>query len=134
MIDASADAARRTAIRRIVYNEDTDELKTHFAIYNSLCATVLEPIFAEIEFETDMEARTARIRVAGLIESDAAPIVNPVTGAAHRAQIVLPGGFEFAVCEVGSGTTVTELPIPMRIVEGHAQFNVLHINQDGVIR
>ncbi|MDH3690021.1 MAG: hypothetical protein OEU36_11150 [Gammaproteobacteria bacterium] len=33
----------------------------------------------------------------------AEPIRNPVTGAEHHAQIVLPKGFEFRVAEMSSG-------------------------------
>ncbi len=76
-----------------MYNEDTDQCRTSFSIFNAMCSTVLDPIFAPIEFAVDMEARTARGRVPGLIVTDAGPIRNPVTGAEHRAQIVLPNGF-----------------------------------------
>jgi hypothetical protein len=134
VIEDAADDAQREGIRRIVYNEDTDEMNTHFAVYSGLSTKVFDPIFAPIELEADIEARTAKARVPGLIESSAEPIKNPVTGAEHRAQIVLPEGFEFTVAEMGSGTSTTRDPIPLHFADSYAQFNELHINQDGVIR
>ena len=82
---------RRSAkpIRRIAYNEDTDELKTHWAVYNAMSSTVLDPIIAPIELQADIGARSANASVKGLVESRAEPIKNPVTGVPHQAQIVL---------------------------------------------
>ena len=57
-----------------------------------------------------------------------------MTGGKYRAQIVLPNGLEFTVAEVGSGTSTTEQPIPLSFTDSYAQFNELHINQDGVTR
>jgi hypothetical protein len=38
------------------------------------------------------------------MEMSLEPIRNPVTGKVHRAQIVLPAGFEFRNAEMASGT------------------------------
>ena len=134
IVDESASEEQREAIRRIAYNEDTDELNTHFAVYNAMCTTVLDPAVAPIEFEADIEARTARGRVPGLITSDAEPIRNPITGAEHRAQIVLPNGFEYTVAEMGSGTSKIEGEIPLQFDTTYAQFNELHLTEGGVVR
>lgn len=87
IIDERADDKQREAIRRIAYNEDTDELRTHYAIYNAMSSTVLDPVIAPIELEIDMESRTACGRVSGLVVSDAEPIRNPVKGKStgHRS-------------------------------------------------
>ena len=129
-----ANDAQREAIRRIAYNEDTEEMKNHYAIYNAMSSTVLDPIIAPIELEADIETRTATGRVPGLIESSAEPIKNPISGEEHRARIELPNGFEFTVAEMGSGTSTTQDPIPLQFSDSYAQFNELHLNQDGVIR
>jgi hypothetical protein len=134
IIEDVANEVQREAIRRIVFNEDSEEIKTHFAIYSGLSSKLFDPIFAPIELEADIKARTARARVPGLIESQAEPIKNPVTGAEHRAQIVLPEGFEYTVAEMGSGTSTTQGPIELHFSDSYAQFNELHMNQDGVIR
>ncbi|MEE8204217.1 MAG: DUF1326 domain-containing protein [Alphaproteobacteria bacterium] len=134
IIEEGADDKQREALRRIVYNEDTDELRTHYAIYNAMSSTVLDPVFAPIEPEVDMEARTARGRVPGLVVSDAEPIRNPVTGDEHRAQIVLPHGFEYTVAEMGSASSKMTGDIPLEFSDTYAQFNELHMTENGVVR
>lgn len=134
VIDESADDAQRAAIRTIIYNEEPYELKSHWAVYNAMSTSSLEPIITKIAFEADIEERTATGSAPGLFESKASPILNPVTGAEHRAQIVLPHGFEYTVAEMGSGTSTTQDPVPLHFADSYAQFNELHINQDGVIR
>ncbi len=134
IIEERANDKQREALRRIVYNEDTDELRTHYAIYNAMSTTVLDPVFAPIELEVDMEARTARGRVPGLVVSDAQPIRNPVTGDEHRAQIVLPEGFEYTVAEMGSASSKTTGEIPLEFSDTYAQFNELHITESGIVR
>ncbi len=61
IIDERADAAQREAIRRIVYNEDTDELLTNYSIYHAMSTTVYEPIIAPIELEIDARRFTNRL-------------------------------------------------------------------------
>jgi hypothetical protein len=109
-------------------------MKFHWAVYNAMSTSSLEPIIANIAFEADIGNRTATGSAPGLFESKASPILNPVTGAEHRAQIVLPHGFEYTVAEMGSGTSTTQDPVPLHFANSYAQFNELHINQDGVIR
>ena len=134
VIDEGADDAQRAAIRAIIYNEESYEMKFHWAVYNAMSTSSLEPIITKISFEADLENRTAQGSAPGLFESKATPILNPVTGAEHRAQIVLPNGFEYTVAEMGSGTSTTQDPVPLHFADSYAQFNELHINQDGVIR
>ena len=134
VIDEAADEAQRAAIRTIIYNEEPYEMKFHWAVYNAMCTTSIEPIITKIAFEADIETRTAKGSAPGLFESEARPILNPVTGEEHRAQIVLPYGFEYTVAEMGSGTSTMQDPVPQSFTDSYAQFNELHINQDGVIR
>ena len=70
-IDESASEEQREAIRRIAYNEDTDELLTSFSIYHAMCTTAHDPIFAAIDLEFDAEARTAHSEVPGIVVADA---------------------------------------------------------------
>ena len=134
VIDENADDDQRSAIRRIVYNEDTDELHTHYAIYNAMSTTVLDPIIAPIELEIDMEGRTARGRIPGLVVSDAEPIRNPVTGEEHRATIGLPNGFEYTIAEMGSASSKITGAIPLEFTNSYAQFNELHMTDRGIVR
>ena len=133
VVDATASEAQREAIRRIVYNEDSDEMNHHWAVYNAMSSTSLDPVFAQIEFAADIEARTATARIEGFAESRAEPIKNPVTGEPSRSRIDLPHGFEYRIAEMGSGSSTTGDPIPLNLENSYAQFNETHISQDGVI-
>lgn len=134
VLDERSSEAQRKAIRSIVYNEEGYEMKFGWAVYNAMSTSSLEPIVTRIALEADIEERTARGSAPGLFDSVAEPIRNPVTGAVHRAQIVLPHGFEYTVAEMGSGTSTTRDPVPLHFADSYAQFNEMHINQDGVIR
>ena len=57
-----------------------------------------------------------------------------MTGGPHRARINLPDGFEYTVAEMGSGTTKATGAIQLDLSGTYGQFNVLHMNQDGVVR
>ncbi len=69
-----------------------------------------------------------------MIESEGSPIIDPHSGAEHRAQIRLPNGFEYTVAEVGTGRTRAQGGIALVLDGSHSHFNPLHMNQDGVIR
>ena len=100
-VDARATPEQREALAAILGGKE-QEPTTVFNIYGSTIAKELEPVFAEMEFACDVENRTGRFVVPGVLECRLEPIRNPVTGAAHRAQIVLPQGFEFRVGEAAS--------------------------------
>ena len=50
----------------------------------------------------DVEARTAKATIPGILEIEVQPIRNSVTGEPHLARVVLPGGFEFNEAELAS--------------------------------
>ena len=70
----------------------------------------------------------------GLVESTGTPITDPISGAESRSRINLPNGFEYTVAEMGTGTTKATGAIPLELEDSYGQFNILHMNQDGVIR
>jgi len=96
--------------------------------------TTYEPVFADIEFEIDVDGRTARAVIPGVIEARGEPILNPVTGAQHRVRIEQPDGFEFAVAEIGRGWSKTAGPIAFELADSYGQFARLHLNQNGMVR
>ncbi len=134
IIDDGADDKQREAIRRIVYNEDTDELLTHYSIFCKMCTTIHEPFFAPIELEFDVEARTAHGEIPGIVVSDAEPVRNPVTGKPHRAQIVLPEGFGCTMLETASGTVKATGTVPLDFANTYASFSRLHMTDRGIVR
>jgi hypothetical protein len=134
IIDERGSPAQREALRRILYGESTAPGATHFYVFHSTMSQVLEPIYAPIELDVDLDARRARVVVPGLIDSVGSPILHPISGQEFRAGIRLPTGFEFGFAEVGRGRSSTRAGIELELDGTHAHWNVLHMNQDGVIR
>jgi hypothetical protein len=134
MIDERASVPQRDALRKILHGESTAPGSTHFFVFNSTMSKVLEPLFVPIDLSIDIEARQARVTVPELVESTGIPITNPFTGGDHRARIHLPEGFEYTVAEIGNGSTKAQAGISLNLSNSYGQFNILHMNQDGVIR
>ena len=134
IIDERADGAQREALRKIVHGESTAPGATHFYVYNSTMSEVIDPLYAPVDVEINVDARRARLFVPGLVESTGSPIVDPHSGGEHRAQIHLPNGFEYTVAEMGTGQSKARAGIKLDLSDSYGQFNILHMNQDGVIR
>ncbi len=134
IIDERADDNQREGLRQILHGESTTPGATHFFVYNSMASEVLDTLYAPIELEIDVDARMARLSVPGVVESTGSPIVDPHSGQAHHARIHLPNGFEFTVAEMGSGSSKLTGGIELELTDSYGQFNILHMNQDGVVR
>jgi hypothetical protein len=134
IIDERANTAQREALRKILYGEETDPGTTVWNVFRSMITTVHDPLYADIQFDVDIEARRADLKVPNLVDMGGEPIRNPVTGAAHRARIELPNGFEYTVAEVGSGTSTARGAVPMELSNSYGQFAHLHLSTHGVIR
>jgi hypothetical protein len=134
VIDERADPAQREGLRKILHGESTAPGATHFFVYNSTMSTVLDTLYVPIDLSIDVDGRTARLQVADLIESVGAPIVSAFSGNSVRSRIDLPGGFEYTIAEMGNGNTKSRAGIALDLKDSYGQFNVLHMNQDGIIR
>jgi len=134
IIDKRATPAQREALLRILSGQDTAPGATVFQVFSATFERVHDPIFADVEFEVDVSARKARLKVADLVEARGEPIRNPITGDEHRARFDMPNGFEFAVAEVGRGWGKTSGPIRLELADSHAHFANLHMCQSGLIR
>ena len=133
-VDAKANDAQREALLRIMTGQDTDPFATMFAVYASTVTKLHDPVFTDIELELDIDGRRGRIFVKDYIETVGRPILNPVTGAESRAQIVLPEGFEYTVAEIGSASSTTTGPLKVSLANSYGQFARLHLNSHGVVR
>ena len=131
-IDVNADTAQREALVKITLGEEAEPFSNIFTVYAAMCDEIHEPIFTEIEFEMDMESRTARCVAKGLMEATGEPIIG-VAGNKHRAQIHLPEGVEFRIAEIGRDRCSVQSKVPMELSDGFAQFNEVHINAQGVM-
>jgi len=134
IIDERADSAQREALRKILSGEATKPGATHFFVFASTMSSIREPIFAPFQLTLDIEARTADLKIDDIVEATGRPIISPFTGEPVRHGIHLPNGFEYTYAEVAKGITQSTAEIRLDLRETHGQFNVLHMNQDGVIR
>ncbi len=134
IIDESANPEQREALRKIAHGEATAPGATHFYVYNSTMSKVHDTLYAPIEISIDVEARHAHTKIEGLVESTGTPLVDPFSGEESRARIHLPNGFEYTYAEMGAGTSKITADIELDLNNSYVQFNILHMNQDGVIR
>lgn len=103
IIDERATPAQREALFAILSGQNSAE-GTLFNIFSLIVTTMHDPIFAPIHFEFDKHARAARAIIPGVLETEVEPIKNPVTGAPHRIQVVMPEGFEHREGEVAAAS------------------------------
>lgn len=133
IVDERASAEQREALLRIMSGLDTEPGATFFQVFSTTFEKVHDPVFAKIDFEMDIDGRTARVNVPGWIDARGEPIRNPINGDEHRARINLPRGFEYDVCEVGRGWGETQGPIGLSLKDSHAHFARLHMTESGVV-
>ena len=133
IIDERANAAQREALRKILHGESTKPGATHFHVFNSTMAKVLEPIYAPISLFLDVDLRQGSLRIPGIVESTGTPLISAFTGQLVRSRIQLPAGFEYDIAEVASGTTKAQGEIALDLSATHGHFNILHMTQDGVV-
>ena len=133
IVDERASPQQREALLRIMSGEDTEPGATFFQVFSTTFEKFHDPVFAPIDFDVDIDGRTAQLKVPGLIEARGGPIINPVTGDPHRARINLPEGFEYVVAEIGRGWSITSGAMQLEMQDSHAQFAALHMNQSGLV-
>ena len=86
-----------------------------------------------LEFEIDIEKRTGRVRIPGLLEASGQPIRSPATGAEHRVRIDIPNGIEFELAEIGMASSKSPGPIQLDLTNSYGQFNVVRHSGTGVV-
>ncbi|MCH7710610.1 MAG: DUF1326 domain-containing protein [Proteobacteria bacterium] len=134
IIDERADDDQRHALVEIVHGRETEPGATMLQVFSTTMTKVHDPLFMAIELDIDIDERTGRLVVPGMIEGTMEPIRNPVTGNPHRARIDLPHGFEYTLAEVASGTAKTTGEIKLDLVNSHGQLARLHLTDSGVVR
>ena len=135
IIDERANPAQRAALEAISHGKETEPGKLIWQVFSTTVTKTLPTLFKSIDLTIDLKARTAQVKVAGLIESSAASIKNPMTGADHRARVTLPTGFEFTEAEFVSGKAkATSGPIELNFDDTHAHLAPIHWSTHGVVR
>ncbi len=119
ILEAKTTQEQRDAIFYIMSGED-QPVGTLFQIFSVIVETVHSPLFLELEFEWDMDARRGRVIVPGVVRASTEPIRNPVTDEEHQIRTVLPDGWVFYEAEVGAGTAKGIGDIKFDFSQGHS--------------
>lgn len=69
VIDERGDGKQRDALATVLYGGETDEGATHWWVYRTMSRIVHPPMFKPIEFDVNVERRTARIVIPGVLDS-----------------------------------------------------------------
>jgi hypothetical protein len=133
IIDERADDQQRRALATILYGGETKDEATHWWVYHAMSSRVHDPLIKPIEFEVDIDARTAKVRILGVLEAVGGPIKSPATGRPHRVRIEIPNGIEFERAEIGSASTKATGAITLDLKDSYGQFNVLRHSGTGAV-
>lgn len=131
IIDDRAAPRQRDALLQVLVGGETEEGATHWWVYRAMSSKVHEPLFKPIAYEVDLDARTARVSIPGVLESIGSPIKG-ATGQEHRVRIEIPYGIEFEQAEIGSATTTGKGAIALNLESTYGQFNILRHSGRGV--
>ena len=105
VIDERADDAQRTSLETIISGEACEPFSNHFSVFGSLCTEFFDTLVLPIELEVDLERRTAKVDIPGVLKSAGRPIINKFNGEPFHIAIARPtGSFEFTYGEIGRGT------------------------------
>jgi hypothetical protein len=128
LIDAQATPEQRAALVAIASGTHGG---TMFEIFAAICPTGREPVFTPITFQSDRERRQGFLHIPGLVDVRIEPIKNPVTGAEHRARIVLPDGFVYKEAEMANAVTLrvqSGPPLVYEHVNTYAHLNAFDLS------
>ena len=129
------DKAQRAALETIISGGACKPLSNLFAVFASTYWEVCETLFLPIGLEANLELRTARVAIPGIMRSSARPIINEFNGQPFHIALARPSGsFEFTYAELGLGTTSVTGDMEMAFEDSWAHFCVHHFNQDGLVR
>lgn len=131
IIDERATPEQRQALFDIFSGKHSAE-GTLFQIVSLIVTKIHDPVFAPFEFSFDKDGRIARLVARGVLETDVEPIKNPVTGAPHRIQVVMPEGFEHRAAEIASANIRSTGAIPFETRGTHSSLATVVQTPDGV--
>lgn len=134
VVDERADEAQRDALLNILSGKHTNEAATHWWVFHAMSDTIHAPLFKPFEFDVDIEKRSARVVIPGVVESLGSPIRSPATGDEHRVRIDMPNGIEFAIAEIGNGSTDASAAINLNLENTYGQWYFLRHNGAGIVR
>ncbi|WP_291730637.1 DUF1326 domain-containing protein [Leisingera sp. F5] len=132
IVDDRASNAQREALSTVMLGGETDEEATHWWVFRAMCDTVHETLIKRIDYQADIESRTAKVDIESLLHATGRPIQAPHGGGEHRVRIDIPGGIEFTLAEVGSGSTKSTAAIKLELDDSYGQWAIIRHGPHGV--
>ncbi len=136
VIDENANEKQRSALETVLHGKETEEAATHWWVFHAMSDTIHPTLYKPIECEIDINEVTARVVIPGMVESTGGPIRPDHTAeSVHRVKIVIPGGIEFEVAEMGSASSKTgkESAVEFNLENSYGQWNKLKHSGSGVV-
>jgi hypothetical protein len=134
VVDQSATPEQKEAIEKVASGQDTEPGSLITQVFSTTLTKVLPTQVKPIDLKIDMGKRTARVKVAGLVEGNVESIKNPITGQPHEVLVKLPHGFEYDEALFLTGNAKTSGPIELDFTGTHAHIAKAHWSTHGVVR
>jgi hypothetical protein len=134
VVDVRAGAEQRAALEAISQGRETEPGTLIWQVFSTTVTKLLPTLVEPIDLAIDLKNRAAHVKIPGIVDAQLNPIKNPVTGAAHRAVINLPNGFEFTNAEIVSGKAKAHGEIALDFDGTHAHLAQIAWSTHGVLR
>jgi len=131
VIDDRASEEQRQAMEQVLQGKETVDAGTHWWVFSAMSDTIHETIVRRINYEVDMEARTASVHIDGILESRAESIKSPVNGSPHQVRIQIPHGIEFETAEIVNATTKAAGAIRLDLDGTYGQICLIQHTNEG---
>jgi hypothetical protein len=128
LIDERADESQRAALLQILSGQNGG---TFFEVLAFVAPNVKEPLYLPIEFEVDLEKRTAKANYGDVLETESDTLRGIDPPDPYRILIKIPGGMEYTnepgEADVASAKTIKSTgAIPFDLENGHSSLAYVH--------
>jgi hypothetical protein len=131
IVDDRASEAQRHAMEQVLLGRETVEGGTHWWVFSTMSDTIHDTLVKRIDYQVDMDGRTASCKIEGVLESFAESIRSPVDGSAHRVKIQIPHGIEFETAEIVDAKTKSTGAIKLDLDGTYGQICHIHHTHEG---
>lgn len=131
-IDEASSEEQRAALFAALSGEHGD---TFFQIVTAICPNVKEPIVAPVEFEFDLDARSGRVKVGDLIETEVETLRGIDPPDPYRVLVQIPNGFEYTGPDNNAETALAKRVVArdavrFDITDGHSSMAYVRHGSD----
>jgi hypothetical protein len=122
ILDTHSSKEQHKAILDLTSGRHGDPL---FEVFAYVCPTVHEPLIAAIDFQVDVETRSASLRVGDMVEADVETLRGIDPPDPYRALVRIPGGMEYTGPSEEAETALAKRirvngAIKLEIANGHS--------------